>query len=200
MAKRPDASWRIINSAFKLSEAEGWAGVTLDDIASDAKVARDELYAIFPTKTAILSGFTRRIDAQCLSLTEDEGQSGDQIKDQLFELIMNRFDAMTSHKSALSSILKDTAFVNPMASLSALCSARRSMKLTLKNAGVSTGGPLGRVKVKILTAIYICTTRIWLGDESKDLAKTMAALDKSLTCADQLASYFHPSPKPADAG
>ena len=200
MAKRPDASWRIINSAMKLSEAEGWASISLDDIASDAKVARGDLYAMFPTKTAILSGFTRRIDAQCLSLADDEVQSGDQIKDQLFELIMNRFDAMTSQKSALLSILKDTAFVNPVASLSVLCSARRSMKLTLKNAGVSTGGPLGRLKVKILTAIYICTVRIWLRDESKDLAKTMAALDKSLTCADQLASYLHRSPKPADAG
>lgn len=195
MAKRPDASWRIIVSALKLGEAEGWATVTLDDIANDSKVSKQDLYAIFPTKTAILSGFTRRIDAQCLDFESDEPHSDDQIKDQLFELIMNRFDAMAAHKSALASILKDTAFVNPLASLSALCSARRSMKYTLRNAGVSTRGPLGRLKIKILTGIYICAVRAWFGDDSKDLAKTMATLDKSLTRADQLARCFQPKPE-----
>ena len=207
MAKRPDTSWRIITSTLKLADAQGWRSVTLEEIAADAKVTMDELYALFPNKIAILSGFNRRIDAQCLKDTvfaaesaspgETSGETiGEPVKDQLFELMMNRFDAMQAHKSALGSILKDTVITNPPASLSALCSARRSMKLTLRGAGDTSKGPLGRLKVKILTGIYIATVRVWLGDGSKDLAKTMAALDKSLSRAERFAGCFHRQPAP----
>ena len=62
-----------------------------------------------------------------------------------------------------------------------------SMSIILNSADISTNGITGTLKINGLAAIYLNTLRIWLKDETKDMSKTMAALDKSLSQADNLA-------------
>jgi hypothetical protein len=56
----------------------------------------------------------------------------------------------------------------------------RSMTWMLEAAGVSTAGVPGNLRVKGLAAVYLNTLRIWIGDESVDQSRTMAALDRGL--------------------
>jgi ubiquinone biosynthesis protein COQ9 len=64
----------------------------------------------------------------------------------------------------------------------------RSMGWMLEGAGVSAAGPFGRLRAKGLLAVWLWTLRAWRRDSSDDLAATMAALDKALTQAGQVAT------------
>src|SRR3546814_17327248 len=60
------------------------------------------------------------------------------------------------------------------------------MALTLEAAGFSTTGCRGVLRRKGLAAIYLATMRVWLRDDSEDMAKTMAYLDRQLARVDSL--------------
>lgn len=78
------------------------------------------------------------------------------------------------------------------------------MATMLEAAGLSASGCRGMLRVKGLSAIYLSSLKVWLKDESQDMAKTMAALDKKLNQADGLVRRCQDigskSAKPEDAG
>ena len=57
----------------------------------------------------------------------------------------------------------------------------------LEASGIGAGGPVGRLKAKGLAAIYLVTLRAWLHDDTPDMARTMAVLDRSLRRAEGVA-------------
>lgn len=180
-----DVGWKIITSAFDLASQQGWRNVTLAAIARESGQKLDRVVTEFPSKQAILAAFNRRIDAETLKeRIEDDGT----VKDRLFELIMRRLDALAPHREAIRAILRDTVGVDPIASMLGLCTLHRSMVIILEAAGVSASGPIGRLRANALGAIYLRTLSFWLreGDGTND--RVMADLDKSLSCAERLAS------------
>ena len=62
----------------------------------------------------------------------------------------------------------------------------------LEAAGVSSSGLFGALRVKGLAMIYAEAYRVWLGDDSKDMAKTMATLDRALGRVERLISLCRP--------
>jgi hypothetical protein len=73
---------------------------------------------------------------------------------------------------------------DPLAACCGLGRLARSMAATLEAAGFSTTGCRGVLRIKGLSAIYLATLRVWLRDDSEDMAKTMAQLDKQLSRVD----------------
>jgi len=69
---------------------------------------------------------------------------------------------------------------DPAAALATGARLLRSIAWMLEAAGISTDGLGGLVAVKLTTAVYLATLRVWLRDETPDLAPTMAALDRRL--------------------
>jgi hypothetical protein len=66
----------------------------------------------------------------------------------------------------------------------------RSLAWMLEAAGIGTGGWAGACRVKGLAVLYAATFGAWLRDETEDMGKTMAALDKNLGRAERFASTF----------
>lgn len=189
MAKKPDIAWRIIKSALKLGEQNRWRELTLGDVAKSAKVSLADILEIYPSKTAIWDAFARRIDMQVAKAVKSSA-ADESKRDQLFEILMTRFDALAPHKSALKAILADSFPSDPITSLSGACSVLRAMAMSLELAGISSSGLKGRLKTKGLAAIYLRCLKVWLEDESADMAKTMAALDGSLARAGKLVQFL----------
>ena len=73
------------------------------------------------------------------------------------------------------------------------------MSLMLELAGLSSSGPRGLVRTKGLMAIHLATMRVFLRDESMDLAKTMAALDGHLRRVEGLIQRFGGGRRRADS-
>jgi len=69
---------------------------------------------------------------------------------------------------------------DPIAALCTGASLVRAIGWMLEAAEISTIGLGGIVAVKLTAAAYLATTRVWLRDDSPDLAPTMAALDRRL--------------------
>ncbi len=125
----------------------------------------------------MLGAFLDRIDrAMVAGAGEDEDESP---RDRLFAVMMARFDALTPHKDAVRRIVQDLAR-DPAGAVCAACRLRRSLALMLEAAAIPSGGLFGAVRLKGLGLIHLSVLRLWLGDDSDDAAKTMAALDRAL--------------------
>ncbi len=61
------------------------------------------------------------------------------------------------------------------------------MAAMLEAARLSAGGLRGLLRTKALGWAYLATLRVFLRDDSSDLAATMAALDRNLSRLDCLA-------------
>ena len=180
-----DISRRIITAALELSAAESWRSLSLAGIADEAGVGLAELRQAFASKTAILVGFLESIDAKVL--VGGKGDADEDPRDRLFDVLMRRFDALNPHKAAITGILRETLF-DPAAASVLAPRFIRSMAWMLEAAGLSSAELGGRLRVNGLALLYINALRVWLGDDSQDMAKTMAALDKGLRRAEWLAA------------
>lgn len=178
-----DIAQRIIDTAFGLAVERGWRDLSLAEIAEAAGLPLSQVYPLFPSKQAILDGFSARVDAAMLA----EGIEDMDLpaRDRLFDMVMRRFDALQPYREALGVILQDQ-LGDPLAACCGLHRLRRSMAATLEAAGFSTTGCRGVLRLKGLSAIYLSTLRVWLRDDSEDMAKTMAQLDRLLSRADSL--------------
>lgn len=183
-----DIKSEIVAKALVLAEQQGWAQVTLADIARETALSLPELFDIVEDKTDVLVLLGRQIDRRVLAVI---GEPDPEIsaRDQLFDILMERFEILNDYRGGLIAILESFRFDPKQIVISAphLC---RSMTWMLEAAGIETNGVRGALKVAGLTGVYIKTLRIWKDDESADLAKVMAALDKDLGRAEQFANTF----------
>ena len=64
------------------------------------------------------------------------------------------------------------------------------MAQTLEKSGINSSGLVGMMRIKGVTVIYLMAFNIWMHDNSPDLEKTMAFLDRRLKQAVQIASVL----------
>jgi AcrR family transcriptional regulator len=176
MPRKNNQPDRIIDAALSLAAERGWHRVSLADIAAEAGLGTLQLYRSYRSKTAILEAFNRRIDEAVLAGPAEEGEPP---RDRLFDILMRRFDALRPHKPAIAALARDV-WSDPLAALCSAPSLRRSMMWMLEGAGIPAGGLSGRIAINLLLGIYLSVLRVWLVDESQDMMKTMAALDRRL--------------------
>ena len=185
MVKKAEIPDHVIDTAMRLAAERGWRGLALAEIADAAKLPLSKVYPVFPSKAAILSAFSRRIDAAVLAAEEAGAREGG-AHDRLFDALMRRFDALKPYREALANIVFDQA-CDPLAALCGLCRLERSMACMLEAALLSAGGLRGALRIKALGCAYLATMRVFLRDDSPDMAATMAALDRNLRRLDRLA-------------
>jgi AcrR family transcriptional regulator len=179
--QRPNRD-QLREAALRLLAERGWADTTVADIAAKAGVSAAEAAATFPSKTAILADVQTWIDEQASAAEPGSGS----VRDKLFELLMRRFDALKPHKKAVRALAAGVC-ANPLAGLAAAPRLAKSLARSLDSAGAGTAWPAGPLKVQGLGLIYANAFRVWLGDDTPDMSRTMAALDRGLGRAESLA-------------
>lgn len=187
MAKKKDPALQIIDSAMTLIVERGWQRLTLLDVSQHAGLPVAEVIAHFPDKYAIISGFQDRTDHEMLKAVDELGPAEGHTRDRLFEIMMERFDLLIPYRAALAEIAK-AGLKDPMAARF-LPRMHRTMSHILECAGIPSSGFSGMVRIKGLSLIYADTFRVWLQDDSTDMTKTMAQLDKQLRRAEQAVGW-----------
>lgn len=114
-------------------------------------------------------------------------------KDALFEIIMERFDEATPYKLVLKHFWHEW-ILSPDEFPSLVCQGYTSMTWMLEAVGLNQRGISGVLRVQGLTALYLLTLRTWLEDETPDLGKTMAFLDKGLSRMERIVSWLNDLP------
>ena len=203
---RAEAPQAIIESALALAASKGWARVGLGDIAEAAEVSLAELRAHFASKRAIVAAYAAAIDREVLAARDPE-MAGRPAAERLFDVLMKRFDLLSAHKEGVGAILRCCP-QDPEALLCGPFALRRSMRWMLEAAGLSSAGLQGRLRVKALMILYLSMLPVWLRDDSEDMARTMAVLDRRLKRLDRItrtlcrpaAGRGWPDAAPAEAG
>jgi AcrR family transcriptional regulator len=177
---------RLIDAALELAAQQGWRRTGLAEIAAAAGLKLHEAYALHRSKASILRAFTRHIDAEVLA-GADAAKTEGGTRERLFDTLMRRFDALKPHRQALRAILHDS--VGDPAAIGGMIRLRRSMGWMLAAAGIATAGCRGRVMTHATLGLYLSVLRVFLGDDSADLGKTMAALDRGLQRAESICRF-----------
>jgi AcrR family transcriptional regulator len=178
MAKTGAASPDLLVLAFEEIAERGWAGFRLAALAERAGVPLVEIRRQLSGRRAILAALNRRIDEAMLSFERAE-LDGLPPRDRVFELIMRRLDAMAPFRAGLRRLAREAPRDPAMALLTA-CRIDRSMSWLQEAAELPTFGLRASLRRRALGAVYLQTLRVWFRDDSVDLAKTMAELDKQL--------------------
>ena len=174
----PSERDRILDAALRLIAEQGWRQLSLAAIAAEAGLPMLRLYREFGSRPAILCAFSRRIDEVVLAAPV-EAEAGERTRDRVFDLLMRRFDALQPYRGALEVLGRELPR-DPPAALAAAAGLLRSIGWMLEAAGISTRGLGGMVALKLTAGVYMTTMRVWLRDDTPDLAPTMAALDRRL--------------------
>jgi AcrR family transcriptional regulator len=187
----PSEADRLIDAALNLIALQGWRRLSMAAIATEAGLPILSLYRTFPSKPAILCAFFRRIDEVVLAVPL-EAEADERARDRIFDLLMRRFDALHPYRDALNVLGRELP-TDPAAALAGGAGLLRSIAWMLEAAGISTDGFGGLIAVKLTTAAYLATLRVWLRDDTPDLAPTMAALDRRLRGIER---WLGPGPRP----
>ena len=165
-----------------------WNNLSLQDIAHDHEVSLVDLHTVFQDKTDILIAFGQSIDHTILEniASPDFNESP---REALFDILMDRFETLNEYRSGVVSVLHAFGY-DPKQAIISLPHLCRSMTWMLEASGIETTGIRGAVKVTGLTGLYLKVLNTWKSDESPDLSKTMATLDKGLKRAEDWANMF----------
>lgn len=188
MATQDNIQDKIIDAALILAQQIGWDFVSLRDIADEADVSLSELRGYFDDKHDILTGFGRRIDRKTLERV-GESDPDESPRDRLFDVMMDRFDVLNDEREAVIAILHSFR-AEPKQALLSLPHLGKSMNWMLEAAGIDTRGYAGLAKIVGLKIVYLKVLREWCADESPDMGKTMASLDKELSRAEKIAGWL----------
>lgn len=188
MVKKADRPQHIIKTALGLAASGHWTSSGLRDIAEAADVSLAELHALYPSKTAILKAHFDSVDASVIG-AKFAFEEADGPRDRLFDVLMRRFDALSEDREGVIATL-NALRRDPITALCLSSGLPGSMRWMLETAGIKATGPSGRLIVKGLSAVWLATLRVWMSDDSEDMAQTMSALDKNLRRAERLYSFL----------
>ena len=184
--KTADIREKAIKSALILAARDGWGQVTLQAVARHAKISLAQLRTHFEDRGDILIAYERMIDSRVLeNIGEIDADANP--RESLFDILMERFDILNEDRDAMISIL-DHVKCDPKQMAIGMPHLARSMNWMLEAAGIDTTGLRGAAHIIGLTGVYLATLKTWREDESPDMSKTMATLDRNLGRAEQLGS------------
>jgi hypothetical protein len=175
----------LVASAFSLAAERGWRRVSVAQAARDANLPLDRARRRFPARGAVLLRFGSLADQAALAAATDEGPH----RDRLFDILMRRIDFLQRHRAGVLAVMRALP-TDPPAALALAAQSLGSMGWMLEGAGISSHGPLGRLRRRGLLAVWLWTLRAWQHDESADLGATMAALDQGLSRAEEAEQWL----------
>ena len=176
----------IIEALMELAGERTWEDISITDIATRANLSLADFRDAYPSKGAVLAGFSRKIDRIVLDGTTDD-LMGEPAKERLFDVLMRRLDALTPYKHGLEGIAEWISRA-PMAAMAINRLELNAMRFMLEAAGIESEGPVGSVKLQGLVILWGRVLNTWFRDDDPGLAPTMALLDKELTRGGKIVS------------
>jgi len=147
-------------------------------VARRAGTSVAAVYDAFPTRASITAGLGRRLDHAMLDFSPEELDPLSP-RERMFELIMRRLDAALPWRPGLRRMVREMQG-EPRFVLQSLCNLDRMAEWLLEVAGLPVAGPRRLLLEAALLRVYVRTFETWLRDESEDLARTLATLDRGL--------------------
>lgn len=168
----------IVEALMRLLARHDFAEVGISDIAREAGVSLADFRDCFPSKGAVLAGFSRKIDRKVLDGLSGLHEAGP-ARERLYEVLRRRLEAMAPYRDALAAIMR-WAQSDPLA-LSALNrEVVNSMRFMLEAADIDSEGAVGALKLQGLAFAWARVLNAWFEDRDNEMTGALAALDREL--------------------
>ncbi len=181
-----DPRKRIVDALMELAAERPWEEIAITDVAKRAGVTLAQFRDAFPSKGAVLAGFSRMIDRQVLEGTTED-LAAESPRDRLFDVLMRRLDAMAPYKEGLRGV-SEWARRDPVSALALNGVALNSMRFMLEAAGLDSEGAMGNLKLQGLVLAWANVLDTWFNDDDPAMDRTMAALDEQLARGGRIVS------------
>jgi len=148
------------------------------DFLSDYESIKDSSISIDVLIPEIVEFINEEID-QVFILDKDNIE----IEDQLFDIIMNRFDILQKYRSGIITLSKEIRSTPKLAIIfykSQIDAMQSILSIIYGDDLIST------IKTNTLLMIYQYAFTVWERDKTEDLSLTMAALDKGIKMTKKL--------------
>lgn len=184
MAKKPEAAGtqppreRIVDAVMALAAEGPWEAISLPMIAERAEVSLADLRDAFPSKGAVLGGFSRRIDRLVLDGGNTD-MAAEPAHERVLDIMLRRFDALAPYKAALKSI-RDGVRHDPLALAALNKLALNSWRFMLAAADIDTEDHLGTLKVQGAALVFARALKTWFEDDDPGLSRTMLVVEREL--------------------
>ena len=191
MKKNSNKKISYIKLAFKLIEEKGWNDFSLEKLAKEESIKIEDLIFFFKDETNLIESFSEMIDEQVIKEVDLNEFNQNSVKDNIFELIMIRFEKLSPYKKSLDILLKQLKY-EPKTLKKLTKKIFNSLDLFLEISNAKNNYVFDFLKLNIMFIIYGYTFKIWLEDDSEDMGKTMAEVDKWLSEAEGYANKISP--------
>jgi len=194
MKSSSETEKKFIKKGFHLINDIGWDKFSLEKLSTKENIPVEDLKDLFKCKYSIVDKFSRMVDKNIESKLKIEDFKDSSKKDILFELIMMRFDEMEEFKGSLAKIL-DASRNKPLLISIITKNVMNTMDFFLELSDSYNNYAFDFLKKNFLFLIYSITFKTWLSDNTEELSKTMAELDRLLSTAEnfqQKVSSFLP--------
>lgn len=184
----------LLEAAWQQVAERGWRRWSAVELARTTGTPLATVYAMFPDREHLVVALARRVDAAMLALPLDE-LAQMSVRERLFELSMRRLEAMRPYRAGLAMVARE-AVCEPRLLALAWGNLERLAAWLVDVGGVEFDGIRACLARRALQLAYGRVLRVWLADDSADLARTMAELDRRLGELETLARLFGGGPAP----
>lgn len=188
MARKQNKTTPLVVAVLTLAGKYGWTAVTPAKLAKAAKVTAKEAAAFMASSAHSMHAIADFVtEAAQRDYRHDPRNSS---REALFEILMLRFDVLQNHRAGFLAI-HDAARRDPRLAAAITQALYPQCEAVIRLARIKTEtlpAFLIRAGLAIVYGITLCT---WRRDDSSDLAKTMATLDRQLRRVENLMRFLN---------
>lgn len=162
---------KVIDTTLRLAARREFGDVTLSDIAHESGLSLADLRDLFPSKGAIIGGFSRRIDREVLDGLPEK-PSHEPARERLYDVLRHRLEALAPHREALASVARWAAR-DPMTATALNREVVNSMRYMLEAADIDSDGPVGALKLQGLAFAWKRVLDDWFAGDVHDALSTL---------------------------
>ncbi len=176
-----DEAWRQLGSR-PLTE------LMLAEIAAHADVDAALAVAVAGSTQQLVLGKMTALDDQAVleSFADIEDAGAVSTREKILEALMHRFEVYAPHRTQIQA-LNRAARGRPDLALALGLGLQSVTRRMLAMAGDHCNGWRGLLRIKGVAGVVLVVARVWMDDDSSDLAPTMKELDRRLQQAEEWA-------------
>jgi AcrR family transcriptional regulator len=196
---------RIVDRTVGLAAEVGWEGVRLRRVAEDLGITLPELRSRYRDLDAIADAWFRRALDAMLAIREGGETKGDvgfadlPARERVYLVMVRWFEAQRDERAVVGQMLSAKLYPShPHHWVPAIFHLSRLIQWVRDAACLDAPGQRRQVEEVGLTLLFLVTLRVWLRDQTEDLATTRRFLRRRLKEADRLlANLPRPRKRPA---
>ena len=174
-----DAAWTLL-ATHPIDQ------INFDVVADMAGVDRGSAGALSGSIQCLVLAKMNELDRQSLMETYNDIQDAGavSVREKIIESVLHWFETYAPYRLQIDQ-LNRSARSHPGLALRLFAGLEELVRRVLVMSGDPALGFRGMVRVKGVVGVFLATARVWMRDDSNDLAATMKTLDQRMSQAEE---------------